>query len=88
MSSDKKVLLGVMTIIFAEFGVDQFMLGQTKKGVYSILLCLIYCIPVIGYVYGIIRFIGGILRGVKVLKMSDEEFAEYVKEGPDLLVFM
>lgn len=86
--SEKKTLVGIMTIIFGVIGVDQFILGQTKKGVFSILLFLLHAVPVLGQIYGIIRLIGGILRGVKVLKMSEAEFEEYAKEGPNLLVFM
>ena len=93
--SEKKTLVGIMTILFGVLGVDQFILGQTKKGIYTILLFLptvvlagTIILSPLAMVYGIIRFVGSILRGVKVLQMSEADFEEYSKEGPKLLIFL
>ena len=68
---DNRVLFGVMTIIFNSIGVPCFMAGKVKAGILRIVLGLITC-----DVIAIINFIKGIILGIKILKMSDEEFAE------------
>ena len=66
---DNKILFGVMCIIFNAIGVPCFMQGRTKTGILRIVL---HCVTfgVIGTINGIM----GIILGVKVLKMTDEEF--------------
>ena len=67
---DNKVLLGVMTIIFNSVGVPCFMMGKTKAGVLRIILSAI--------TFGIVSTINtimGIIQGIKICCMSDEEFA-------------
>jgi len=56
---DNKVLFGVMCILFNHLGVPCFMQGNAKTGVLRIVFSFITL---------------GIL-GIKVLKMSDEEYA-------------
>lgn len=68
---DNRILFGVMCIIFNSYGVPCFMQGQVKKGVIRIILAII----TFG-VIGIINFVKGIILGVQVLKMTDEEYAE------------
>ena len=68
---DNRILFGIMCIIFNEYGVPCFMQGQIKKGVLRIVLTII----TFGII-GIINFVYGIILGVEVLKMSDEEYAE------------
>ena len=68
---DNRVLFGVMCIIFNSYGVPCFMQGEVKKGILRIVLAII--------TFGIIRiinFVKGIILGVQVLNMTDEEFAE------------
>ena len=69
---DNKVLYGVMTIIFNEIGVPHFMQGKVKTGVIRIILS---CIPVVGQIISIINLIKGIIMGINILKMSDEDYA-------------
>ena len=68
---DNRILFGVMCILFNSYGVPCFMQRKVKTGILRIVL---------GYVtfgvIGIINFVKGIILGVQVLKMSDEEFAE------------
>ena len=66
---DNKVLFGVMCIIFNAVGVPCFMQGRVKQGVWRIVL---NCIT-LGIV-GLINEIMGIILGIKILCMSDEEF--------------
>ena len=68
---DNRVLFGIMTIIFNSIGVPCFMAGKVKAGILRIVLGIITC-----DVIAIINFIKGIILGIKILKMSDEEFAE------------
>ena len=67
---DNKILFGIMTIIFNSIGVPCFMAGKVKAGVLRIVLGVI--------TFGVISFINeimGIIMGIKILCMSDEEFA-------------
>ena len=66
---DNRVLFGVMTIIFNAVGVPCFMAGKVKAGVLRIVLNFV----TLG-VIGMINSIMGIVQGVRILCMSDEEF--------------
>jgi hypothetical protein len=68
---DNRVLFGVMCIIFNSIGVPCFMQGRIKQGILRIVLGFI----TFG-VIEVINFVFGIILGVEVLQMSDEEFAE------------
>lgn len=68
---DNRILFGIMCILFNEYGVPCFMQGKVKTGVLRIVLAFV----TFGII-GLINFIKGIILGVQVLKMSDEEFAE------------
>jgi len=64
-----KVLYGVMTILFNCYGVPCFMRGQVGQGVKHIILSIVTC-----GVMAVVYEIKGIIRGIKVLKMSDEQY--------------
>lgn len=66
---DNRVLFGIMCIIFNAVGVPCFMQGNVKSGILRIVLCVVSC-----GVIGVINEIFGIILGINVLKMSDEEF--------------
>lgn len=67
---DNRVLYGVMTLIFNSYGVPCFMRGDVKTGILRIVLaCVTFS------VIGIINAIKGIILGIQILCMSDEEFA-------------
>lgn len=72
---ENRILFGVMTIIFNEYGVPCFMQGHVKQGVLRIILAIV----TFGII-GLINFIKGIILGVKILKMTDEEYNEARKE--------
>lgn len=65
-----KVLLGIMTIIFNSIGVPCFMTGKVGTGILRIVLGMVSC----GIIY-VINEIIGIVKGIKLLCMSDEDFA-------------
>ena len=68
---DNRVLYGIMCIIFNAIGVPCFMRKDVKTGIIRIVLMYV----TFG-VIGLINEIMGIILGIKVLCMSDEEFAE------------
>ncbi len=65
-----KILFGIMTLVFNAVGVPQFMQGETGKGIGHICLSVFTC-----SIGAIILEIKGIIDGIKILKMSDEEYA-------------
>ena len=67
---DNRVLYGIMTLIFNSIGVPCFMQGKTKTGVLRIILGIVTC-----GVISMINEIMGIVQGIKILCMSDEEYA-------------
>ncbi len=72
---DNRILFGVMCIIFNSYGVPCFMQKRVKEGVLRIVLaCVTFG------VIGIINFVYGIILGVQVLNMTDEEFAAQAHE--------
>ncbi len=68
---NNKVLFGIMCIIFNSIGVPCFMQGRVKSGILRIVLGVVTC-----GVIGVINEIKGIILGIKVLKMTEEEFNE------------
>ena len=67
---DNKILFGIMTIIFNSIGVPCFMQGKVGAGILRIVLGMVTC-----GVISIINEILGIIKGIKILCMSDEEYA-------------
>lgn len=68
---DNRTLYGILCILFNHIGVPCFMQGKVKAGILRIFLGII----TLG-VIAMINFIMGIVLGIKVLKMTDEEFAK------------
>lgn len=67
---DNRILFGVMCILFNGIGVPCFMQGQTSTGVKRIVFGILSF-----YIIMIINEIKGIILGIQVLKMTDEEYA-------------
>ncbi len=65
-----KTVFGVLAILFNWAGVPCFIQGKVGKGILHIILSCVTC-----GVAWLIYFIKGIILGVKVFKMTDEEFA-------------
>ncbi len=68
--AEKKVLCGVLAIIFGSLGVHKFILGYTTAGIIQILL---NCLGVAGII--------GIIEGIIYLTKTDEEFVRTYIEG-------
>ena len=63
----KKVLAGVLAILFGSLGIHKFILGYTTAGVIHIVASIVTC-----GMFGIVSFIEGIIY----LTKTDEEFIE------------
>ena len=64
-----KITYGIMTLIFNSIGVPCFIQGKVKAGVIRIILgCVTFGIV------SLINEIIGIINGIKILCMSDEEY--------------
>ncbi|MDP5198237.1 MULTISPECIES: TM2 domain-containing protein [Flavobacterium] len=69
---NKKVLAGIMGIIFGYLGVHKFILGYTQEGIIQIVITIVTC-----GVGSIIGFIEGIIY----LTKSDEDFYQTYQVG-------
>lgn len=67
---NNRILFGIMCIVFNHYGVPCFMQGKVKAGILRIVLGVV----TFG-VIAIINFVKGIILGISVLKMTDEEYA-------------
>lgn len=61
----KKVIAGIMGILFGSLGIHKFILGYTNEGIIQLVVSLVTC-----GLFGIVGFIEGIIY----LTKSDEEF--------------
>ena len=66
---DNRILFGIMCIIFNAVGVPCFMQGHIGRGVKRIILGIVSC-----GVIAIINEIKGIILGIRILEMSNEEY--------------
>ena len=66
---DNKTLFAIMCIIFNQIGVPCFMQGNKEKGIKRIIFGVISC-----GVIAIINAVKGIIMGIQILQMSDEEY--------------
>jgi TM2 domain-containing membrane protein YozV len=63
--AEKKILAGILGILFGGLGIHKFILGYTKEGIIQIVITICTC-----GIGGIIGFIEGIIY----LTKSDEDF--------------
>jgi TM2 domain-containing membrane protein YozV len=69
---NKKVLAGVLGIIFGYLGIHKFVLGYTQEGIIQLVLSIVTC-----GLAGIIGFVEGIIY----LTKSDEDFYQTYQVG-------
>jgi len=67
----KKMLVGILAILFGVFGVHKFLLGYNKEGIIMLLVSLLTC----GFGAMIMSVIG-IIEGIIYLTTPDDAFAE------------
>ena len=69
--AEKKILAGIMGLLFGGFGVHKFILGYTTQGILQIVITIVTC--------GVGSIVG-LIEGIIYLTKSDEEFvATYVQ---------
>ena len=69
-----KVAFGILTILFNSIGVPCFIAGKVKAGIVRIILDVVLSFVCIGVIFATINGIMGIIKGIKILCMSNEEF--------------
>lgn len=62
-----KTVYGVLTILLNQFGFNKWVAGETKS---AIIRTILGFVPVLS----LINFVMGILLGIEILQLSDEEF--------------
>ena len=78
-TDSKRVLCGIMAMLFGTLGIQYFILGKVGAGFITILLSIVTC-----GLWEIITFI----QGIMMLCMSDSEFrAKYVNSTSTLPLF-
>ena len=68
-ANQKKILCGILAILFGAFGIHKFILGYTGAG----LIMLLVTVLTLG-ILGIVMNIIGIIEGIMYLTKSDEDF--------------
>lgn len=69
---NKKVIAGILAILFGSLGIHKFILGYNKEGIIQIVISFVTC--------GIGGFIG-FIEGIIYLTKSDEEFYNTYQVG-------
>ena len=72
---ENKIVFGILTILFNAFGVPCFLQGKTKQGIIVIVLTVV--------TFGVMAFVNeimGLIKGIQILLMSDEDFAKQAKD--------
>ncbi|GGD47781.1 TM2 domain-containing protein [Muriicola marianensis] len=81
---NKKILAGILAILFGSLGVHKFILGYNKEGVILLAITLLgyatTCI-VIGAFFFWIPGVIGLIEGIIYLTKSDEEFYNTYQVG-------
>ena len=72
----KRILAGVMGIIFGALGLHKFVLGYTREGVIMLLVSLLS----LGFLAGLMALIG-LVEGIVYLSKSEEEFYNTYQAG-------
>jgi len=79
ISSDqgsKRIVVGVVAILFGSIGIHKFILGYQKEGIVMLVVSLLS----LGFLVGLVALIG-IVEGIIYLRKSDEEFFKIYQEG-------
>ncbi len=70
---NKKIVAGILGILFGGLGIHKFILGYTTEGIIQILLTVITC--------GIAGSFIGLIEGIIYLTKTDEEFYHIYQEN-------
>ncbi|MEW7278259.1 TM2 domain-containing protein [Aquimarina sp. 2201CG1-2-11] len=69
---NKKVIAGILAILFGGFGIHKFILGYSKEGIIQIVITFVTC--------GIGSLVG-LIEGIIYLTKSDDEFYQTYQVG-------
>ena len=69
---NKKIIAGVLAIVFGYLGIHKFVLGYTQEGIIQLVIGVVTC-----GIGGII----GLIEGIIYLTKSDEEFYQTYQVG-------
>jgi len=72
MEESKRVLCGIMGILFGGFGIHRFVIGDTTGGILRIVISIVTC--------GIGSLIG-FIEGIIYLTKTDEQFIKEYQVG-------
>lgn len=72
-SDNKKVLAGILAIVFGAFGIHKFILGYNKEGLIMLGVSVILGAITCGAGVGLAGLVG-LIEGIIYLTKSDEEF--------------
>ncbi|PWL39538.1 hypothetical protein DKG77_01505 [Flagellimonas aquimarina] len=81
---NKKILAGILGLIFGSLGVHKFILGYNKEGVILLIITIVgYATAcfVVGYFLLMATWAIGIIEGIIYLTKSDEEFYNTYQAG-------
>lgn len=83
-ASSKRILSGILGIIFGSLGIHKFVLGYNNEGIILLVATLIgyatVCF-VIGYLFLIATGVIGLIEGIIYLTKTDEEFYNTYMKG-------
>jgi len=74
--ADKKIIAGILGIVVGAFGIHKFVLGYQKEGLTMLLVSILSCGTLAGFMHVI-----GIIEGIMYLTKSDEEFVRTYVHG-------
>ncbi len=74
--SNKRVVAGIIAILFGSLGIHKFILGYQKEGI----IMLVVSFLSFGILAGLVALIG-IIEGIIYLTKSDEEFYQIYQVG-------
>ncbi|NNG11388.1 MAG: NINE protein [Arenibacter sp.] len=77
---NKKILAGVLAIVFGGFGVHKFILGYTKEGIIMLAITIVIGAITCG-IGASLMWVIGLIEGILYLTKSDEEFYNTYQAG-------
>ena len=82
---NKKILVGILAIIFGSLGIHKFLLGYNKEGIILLAVTLgsylLTCFFGLGLLFVWIPGVIGLIEGIIYLTKSDEEFYNTYQVG-------
>jgi len=76
VGADKKILAGILGIVVGGFGIHKFILGYQREGLTMLLVSVLSCGTLAGFMHII-----GIVEGIIYLTKTDEDFVRTYIQG-------